>query len=164
MQFTFTPMDEADARSIRRWRYEEPYAVYNAADACDDVSEQLDRRSPYYSVRDGRGDLVGFFNFGSSAYVWDQAEPGLFGDDRSLAIGLGLRPDLTGRGLGYGFVVAGLDFAREQFAPRSFRFYVLTFNERAIRVYERAGFGRVRVFAQRNAQGTREFLEMGREA
>ncbi len=55
---------------------------------------------------------------------------------------------------------AGLAFARQQFAPRAFRLFVMTFNERAIRVYERAGFERVRVVIQHSLEGERPFLEM----
>jgi [ribosomal protein S18]-alanine N-acetyltransferase len=55
-----------------------------------------------------------------------------------------------------------LDFAREHFAPERFRLYVLIFNERAIRVYERAGFERAGVYVQHNPAGDRDFLEMRR--
>jgi hypothetical protein len=40
---------------------------------------------------------------------------------------------------------------------------VLTSNGRAIRVYERAGFHRVRAFVQRNIHGEHEYLEMARD-
>ena len=74
-----------------------------------------------------------------------------------------MRPDLTGKGLGLAFVQAGLDFAREQFKPDYFRLFVLTYNERAIRVYERAGFERMGIYVQRRAEGDRDFLEMRRK-
>jgi len=75
-----------------------------------------------------------------------------------------MRPDLTGKGLGLAFVEAGLAFAREQFHPDYFHLFVYTSNERAIKVYEQAGFQRVRVFMRRNIQGESEFLEMKRHA
>lgn len=167
MQFQFAPVSEADARSILAWRYDEPYTTYNAADDFESLerglTEMLDRRSPYYAVRDEQGELVGFFCFGTAAQVGDDVTPGLYGEDQIMDIGLGMRPDLTGLGLGLSFVQAGLAFAREQFHPRGFRLFVLTFNERAARVYERAGFTRVRVFTQRNMHGVLTFLEMRRE-
>ncbi len=164
MQFTFAPMDEATARAIRQWRYDGPYAVYNAADEAGDVAEELDRRSPHFAVRDETGSLVGFFSFGTSAEVSESSGPALYGPGRSITVGLGLRPDLTGRGVGLSFVEAGLAFARERYAPASFRLYVLSWNERAIRVYERAGFARVQTFTQRNLHGESEFVEMTRPA
>ncbi len=167
MQFFFQPMNEEDARAILGWRYEGPYAVYNMQDDFDEggadaVAELLDRRSPHYAVRDETGELVGFFGFGSAACVTGYEEPHLYSENNTITIGLGMRPDLTGqgRGLGLAFVNAGLDFARREFAPDSFRLFVLMFNERAIRVYEKAGFQRVRIVVQRNPQGERLFLEM----
>jgi RimJ/RimL family protein N-acetyltransferase len=162
MQFIFSPMNEADARTIKTWRYEGPYVVYNIDNDLDDLAELLDQRSPYYAVRNEQGELIGFFVFGTSAQVGNVDVPGLYSEKNTITIGLGMRPDLTGKGLGLAFVNAGLDFAREQFRPDYFRLFVLAFNERAIRVYERVGFQHVRVFVQRNIHGEREFLEMRR--
>ncbi len=164
MSFAFQLMDEADARAIQSWRYEGEYAVYNAGADDDDPSELLDRRSPYYAVRDEHGDLIGFFCYGSSASITGSEEPGIYREDRSVLIGLGLRPDLTGKGLGLNFVNAGLAFGTEQFAPSAFGLYVMLFNQRAISVYKRAGFQSVRKVVQHNPQGERPFLEMRRPA
>lgn len=156
-------MEEVDARAIMTWRYEGQYAIYNWEDE-DDPAVMLDRRSPHYAVRDEHGELVGFFAYGSSAYVWDSGEPHLFSEQNTITIGLGMRPDLTGRGLGLAFTLAGLDFAREHFQPDYFRLYVLAFNKRAIRVYERAGFECVGIYKQSNAEfGNRDFVEMRRK-
>lgn len=165
MLFTFTDMSEPDARTIQTWRYAEPYAIYSYAQSEEGLAEMLEPRSPHYAVRNEQGALVGFFCYGTSAQVWDNAVPALYDDERTVAIGLGLRPDLTGQGLGLGFVAAGLRFAREHFAPRRFRLFVLAFNQRARRVYERAGFTRVREFVQLNpVHGELRFVEMQCEA
>jgi ribosomal-protein-alanine N-acetyltransferase len=50
---------------------------------------------------------------------------------------------VTGCGLGLAFVTAGLDFARERLGATRFVLDVAEFNERAIHVYERAGFRRI---------------------
>jgi RimJ/RimL family protein N-acetyltransferase len=155
-------MDAQDAREITTWRYEGPYSVYNW-ETGDDPAEMLDRRSPHYSVRDEQGELVGFFAYGSSAQVWGSDEPYLYSEGKTITVGLGMRPNLTGRGWGLAFVQAGLDFARQEFAPEQFRLYVLTFNERAIRVYERAGFERKGIYVQHSPSGDRYFLEMRRK-
>ena len=163
MHFTFKPMDEADARARQAWRYEGEYSVYNWEPE-DNPFEILDRRSPYYAVQDDKGELIGFFCFGSSAQVWDSGEPHLYSENNTITVGLGMRPDLVGKGLGLAFVNAGLTFAKEQFKPDYFRLFVLTFNERAIKVYERAGFQRVGIYEQHTEQGDHDFLEMSRKA
>jgi [ribosomal protein S18]-alanine N-acetyltransferase len=169
MQFVFSLMDEVAARAIQAWRYKGAYATYNigsddGAKAAAEMAELLDRRSPHYAVRDEQGELVGFFSVGTSALIEESNEPGIYLEDRTIAIGLGMRPDATGKGIGLAFVQACLDFARQEFAPEHFRLYVLTWNERAIRVYERVGFQRVRVVFQHNMHGDHEFLEMSKDA
>ena len=77
-------------------------------------------------MRDEAGAMFGFYYFEPNGDVLDY--------------GLGLRPDLVGRGLGLDFFRAGLEFARERYRPRLIRLHVAAFNERAIKVYERAGF------------------------
>ena len=165
--FVFSLMDKAEALAILAWRYEGVYAVYNRgsdeSDKEEGMAELLDQRSPYYVVRDEQGELVGFFNVGTSALVWESNEPGISVENRTIAIGLGMRPDATGKGMGQGFVQACLDFARREFAPASFRLSVFPWNERAIRIYERVGFRRVRTFLQCNVHGKQEFLEMSRD-
>jgi [ribosomal protein S18]-alanine N-acetyltransferase len=163
-RFVFSLMDKADAETIQTWHYEGAYAVYNMGNNEEGLAELVDRRSPYYSVRDERGDLVGLFNVGTSALVEESNEPGIYGEDRIITIGLGMRPDAMGKGMGLTFVQACLDFARREFAPKHFQLYVFTWNKRAIRVYERAGFQSVRIFWQHNIHGKREFLEMCRDA
>lgn len=64
-------------------------------------------------------------------------------------IGLGLRPDLTGCGLGESFLRACLHFASEVLGARSYTLAVAACNRRAITVYERAGFQEVDRFEHR---------------
>jgi RimJ/RimL family protein N-acetyltransferase len=81
-------------------------------------------------------------------------------DEGALDVGLGMRPDLTGHGLGLGFMQAGLRFARQTFSPPAFRLTVAAFNGRAVKVYEAAGFEVIRSFGDRGY----EWLLMRRPA
>ena len=81
-----------------------------------------------------------------------------------VTIGLGLRPDMTGHGQGLAFVNAGLNFARKEFVPKRFRLYVFDWNQRAIRVYERAGFRQIGPHVVHHPEGDRVFIEMQRDA
>jgi ribosomal-protein-alanine N-acetyltransferase len=144
-------MAQADAEAVAGWRYPEPFSFYDWTADEDDLAELLDpdlRGEAYFAVEDDEGQLVGYFSF----------KP----EGRTLVVGLGLRPDLTGRGLGGGFFAAGLDYGRERLAPERFSLAVATFNERAIKVYERAGFERARVYMHETNGGEWEFVEMRR--
>ena len=172
MAYDLTLMTEAEAREVMAWRYDGPFAVYTSgaeseAERAEELAGYLDRRSPHYAARvageraEAPGPVVGFFCYGSGAEVVDvPAEPRLYSPDGSITIGLGLRPDLTGKGLGVAFTRAGMDFCRERYAPRGLRLFVLAWNIRAITVYERVGFQRVRNVTQRWIYGEREFVEM----
>jgi RimJ/RimL family protein N-acetyltransferase len=137
MRFTVRAMTIADARVMVTWRYPAPYGLYSLQP--EDLDELLDPAMAYAAVNDEDGELAGFFCFGSSARVPGGERAGLYADD-ALDIGLGLRPDLTGRGLGAAFVETGMAYAMQRFQPVAVRLSVATFNQRAIRVYARAGF------------------------
>jgi [ribosomal protein S18]-alanine N-acetyltransferase len=144
LRFTLKPITRDDARAISRWRYDEPYSIYDGDPTS--VDALLQPRFYYHSVYDERGDLTGYFCFGEDAQVAAGKRLGVYEVEPALDLGLGMRPDLTGMGLGEAFVHAGLRFAREVYSPPAFRLTVATFNRRAIRVYERAGFETVETF------------------
>ncbi len=74
-------------------------------------------------------------------------------DDSALDTGGGLRPELTGQGLGRTVISAGLAFGRARFAPASFRVTVASFNARALHTVASLGFQRVGSFkASRDAR------------
>jgi ribosomal-protein-alanine N-acetyltransferase len=120
MRFSIEPASEEVHRELASWRYPAPYDFYNG-----DVDPLLNPER-FFGAFDEHGDLVGF-------YYFEEKPP-------DLDYGLGLRPDLVGRGLGLGFFRAGLEFARERYRPRLVYLHVAEFNERARKVYERAGF------------------------
>jgi RimJ/RimL family protein N-acetyltransferase len=123
------------------WRYTPPFDFYND----DGIPPNNPER--FYCVSTDEQAIAGFFYF----------------EERGDAIfyGLGLRPDLTGKGIGAEFVRAGVDFARARFGRKRIVLDVAEFNERAIHAYERAGFRRVgthvRYFERR---GDMTFVDM----
>ena len=62
------------------------------------------------------------------------------------------------------FLLASLEFARRRFSPDSFTLFVATFNQRAILVYERAGFRRDTVYEHNTNGGEYLFLSMAKKA
>lgn len=146
-------MAQKDAEAVAQWRYPEPFSFYDWTADENDLAELLDpllRGEAYFAVETDDGDLVGYFSFKPVG--------------TTLVLGLGLRPDLTGRRLGGSFLSAGLTFGRERFAPDDFSLAVATFNERAIKVYERAGFAPARVYMHETNGAEWEFVEMRRRA
>ena len=121
------------------WVYDPPYDVYDMAGAEPD--ELLDPAAGFHAVLAG-DELIGFRSFGADGRV-----PGWAYDDTALDTGGGLRPSLTGQGLGRSVIAAGLDFGRAQFAPAAFRVTVDGFNARARRTVESLGFEHVGSFA-----------------
>lgn len=158
----------------RSWRYEGIYSFYNApeaaepAEAAEPVEEQLEPKKPVqcgeekdmseepccdeepeyildgqeYACLDESGQLIGSFNFGATARI-PTLEDGSFDEDK-LDIGLGMRPDLCGKGYGTDYVRIGIRLAGEIYGRTDLRLSVAAFNERAIKVYERAGFRKVK--------------------
>ena len=152
---TFRPLRLRDSHSLAMWRYEGAYAFYDFGRVIIRVTALLQPLlgylgAGYYAVEHAPGDVVGVFSFHKQG--------------STVTIGLGMRPDLTGRGGGLDFVRAGLAFGRQRYKPAVFRLTVATFNRRAIRVYERAGFVAGGCFMQHTRGGLTEFLEMTRPA
>lgn len=165
MEITFHTMTREAARMLSAWRYPAPYDTYNVGDEPEAMAEMLDTRSPWFVAFDGDNAPMVYCCFGTSAEVGWQGEPRVWTtDNRTLSVGLGLRPDLTGQGLGPPFFTAVLNFATERFAPTAFRLFVLPFNQRAIRVYERAGFQQIgECVVNGGRPDERLFLEMRRD-
>ena len=113
-RYLFRPMNEEGAREIAAWRYEAPYDFYDMTNDPEGLEKLLgppERRRGYYAVLSG-GELVGFLSYGLGGQLRGFDYPG----DGCIDIGLGLRPDLTGKGLGLKFIRAGLQFGRRRFS------------------------------------------------
>ena len=148
-------MTADDVEVMRTWHYPEPYQTYDLDSDPDDVDLMLadiEAGERWFSVMGPDLDeLVGFLEFVRL--------------DREIEIGLGLRPDLTGLGLGASLVDSGLAFACERWSPSTFTLDVFPWNQRAIKAYEHAGFERGEVYVRRFDGGIeRRFLRMSRLA
>lgn len=139
----FQPLTRQTASQIVTWQYPPPYAIYSY-----DVHEQeeniawlLTPHYHYYAVFNNANELIGYRCFGEDARV-------LGGDytQDALDMGGGLRPDLTGQGLGAGFMQAAFDFARAHFNPVRFRATVMSANKRALRVCLKVGYQPTQIF------------------
>lgn len=132
------PMTAAHAAEIVTWQYPAPYDRYDMTSIDPAVLARPD--SGFFAVTDAAG-LIGFRSFGADGQV-----PGGDYDDSALDTGGGLRPDLTGHGLGREAVRTGLGFGQRLLRPAAFRVTIAAFNIRAQRVVTSLGFCRVASF------------------
>lgn len=126
------PLTEQDGQDICAWRYEPPYDLYAfpgweamLRDGYEFADPRI-REEQYAAVRSRDGGLIGFAQFFPLSGV--------------TRLGLGMRPELCGKGLGAAFVRAIVEEARRRKPDDEIDLEVLTWNERARRCYERAGF------------------------
>jgi RimJ/RimL family protein N-acetyltransferase len=161
MNFLIREMTMEDAIKIAQWKYGEPYSLYSMDGSKEAIDEFMG--GTYYSVHNENNELIGYFCFGETAQVPGGRTNNLYGGERIIDIGLGLRPDLTGKGAGFNFINSGIKFAANKFSPAAIRLTVAAFNDRAIKVYERAGFIRGAVFINVSPSGEREFMLMKKE-
>lgn len=123
------PIAQPEAREYLGWQYEPPYDFYNIAPALweRELGAML-HPAPgdfYYAVHRG-GQMAGYFE--------------LHCRQNAAEIGIALRPDLTGKGNGRGFLACVLAQARHLCQAERFVLYVAAWNERARRLYRWAGF------------------------
>jgi RimJ/RimL family protein N-acetyltransferase len=142
------------ASEVATWHYEPPYDFYDLASDPHDEAEMRDpaHAQHYRAVLGDRDDLLdAFWYFDPQGNV--------------IHVGIGLRPELTGRGLGESFLRAQLDYATSLWSPATFRLFVAAWNERAIRLYARLGFSEVgRETRHFELVGEHEFIQMERTA
>ena len=158
MELTVQKMSRRDAENIALWVYEPPYDIYNMSGSQEIINELLDGSS--ISMLDGADALIGFFCFGTSARIPAGLQSGAYQRRDAMDVGLGLRPDLCSRGHGLSFLELGLRYAAEQFHTDIFRLTVASFNQRAIRVYEQAGFQVIHTFSRDAGGRETEFIVM----
>lgn len=143
----FRPLRSSEARTILSWRYSPPYDFYNDTRSGPELdaaaSEMAQASSGYFALHNAAAELEGFCCVGKEARV-----PGGDYSREALDIGVGMRPDLTGQGLGDAFMQAVLTFLIERYRPRRLRATVALFNERAQALCRSLGFAEVDRFAR----------------
>lgn len=136
MQLTIHRMTKEFATEILQWQYEPPYDLYNYEGSSEELEEMLDNS---YEVVLSNEKVIGFFCLGLPAQVPAGNSSGAYSEE-ALDIGLGMKPDLTGRGKGTDFFTFILEFLSKRVEGVPLRLTVATFNRRAIRLYEKTGF------------------------
>lgn len=127
-----TPLTTAQAETLCTWHYPPPYDLFDwpswtemTAQAIEFGDPQL-RERQFAAVVNGEGTLIGYAQFFP-----------LLGLTR---LGIGIRPDLCGMGAGSAFAKLIAEEARRRAPEDEIDLEVLTWNTRARRAYEKAGF------------------------
>ena len=157
MKLLVEPLTAEQVRAFMAWEYAGSYAVYNMApENEEDRRFFLDPENGYFGICNESGELLGFCNFGADARV----PGGDYGAD-AVDIGMGMRPDLTGQGMGVVYATAVFNFAMDHYPGQPQRVTIAAFNKRAQRLCSKFGFSEVSRFV-REKDG-REFMIMLRQ-
>ncbi|PYZ96574.1 GNAT family N-acetyltransferase [Alteribacter lacisalsi] len=159
--YTFTKMTCSFAEEILFWRYPPPYDLYNLEPTKDCLDELLS--GDYYACMDMEGDLAGYCCTGEEARVPGGYDAGVYDNSAYIDIGIGMKPCQTGKGRGRLFLSAVLTFLGERHRTGCFRLVVIKQNERAIRLYERAGFVKNQSFLSPVSDRPHSFVCMKKE-
>ena len=125
------------------WRYEAPYHIYNMSrpgqtDFSDALTYFLNPEFEFHLMKSEAGELLGFFSFGTDAQV-----PGGNYSPPAIDVGMAIRPDHTGRGLGVHFANTAVTYAIQTYAPPQLRVTIAEFNLRAQKVWRKLGFEKI---------------------
>ena len=146
------------AKEIACWVYEEPYSIYSF-DGNDHAIDELMDGTYYYALNDCNA-LIGYICLGRSACVPAGFAAGVYQRNDVIDFGLGMRPDLCGKGQGISFLKAGLDYTKNLIDNNKLRLTVASFNKRAISVYEKMGFLKQDSFKKQSVVNNIEFQTM----
>ena len=133
------------------WKYNGIYSFYDMTADEEDLKDFLNKDKwdgHYFAVLNEANELTGYYSFNFQ--------------DEILWLGFGLKPELSGIGLGYEFVTSGMDFAikKMNYKKSHVMLAVASFNKRAIKLYENIGFQPVEEYMQKTNGGEFEFVKM----
>jgi ribosomal-protein-alanine N-acetyltransferase len=156
MKFKFLNTNNDYAREILNWHYEGDYCFYDMDFDKEDLEEFLEKiknnhwENHYIALSEAE-EVIGMFSFKLS--------------EDAINIGLGLKSDFTGRGIGHDFITEGINFGirKFNFTGKYITLSVATFNKRAIKAYKRIGFKESNRYIQLINQEKYEFIKMVKE-
>ncbi len=145
------PLTESEALEICGWRYPSPYEAYNYADW-----ETVSAAGWHISLPDRREEEYVGFRCGGVLEAYGRITAM---EDYAL-LGIGLRPENCGQGLGAAVMRRLTALAVQRHPALRPALEVRTFNVRAIRCYERCGFRIQRRYFRNTHKGPAPFFFM----
>ena len=146
------PTTEEEKILITEWKYEGEYSVYNAEPYEEQKKKGFGFANPqnhFYSFYDEK-KLIGFIN--------------LYEEKTEVFFGIGVKPEECGKGYGSQMTETACKISRRLFPGKPLYLEVRTWNQRAVRCYEKAGFHIVgEPIRQTTSAGEGVFYHMIRE-
>ena len=144
-------LTDAEKREICSWKYSGDYAVYNLPSYEVMKEKQIGffnpAREQNYRVFCDGDCLVGFVNIKE--------------EESEVFIGIGVKPELCSKGYGQRILHETYQISKELYPDKPLYLEVRTWNERAIRCYQKVGFEIVgEPFKQRTGSGLGTFYRM----
>ena len=122
------PTTEEEKILITEWKYEGEYSVYNAEPYEEQKKKGFGFANPqnhFYSFYDEK-KLIGFIN--------------LYEEKTEVFFGIGVKPEECGKGYGSQMTETACKISWRLFPGKPLYLEVRTWNQRAVRCYEKAGF------------------------
>lgn len=143
------PLEIQHAKQLCEWLYEPPYQLYGWSSWEDmqrdgiEFGDPVLRQLQYFAIVNQQSEFIGFAQ--------------LFPILGVTRLGLGLRPDLCSHGRGAAFAKFIAEETRLRAPQDAIDLEVLTWNWRAIRAYEKAGFRIEDTYIRPTKRGAGEF-------
>lgn len=153
MNFKFVALnDDYASEMINNWKYGGEYSIYDYENEEEFLLNSKNWGVERFVALDENEKLVGELTIEFFREVDKDSEDDGYVDIQTVKdnpyevyemwIGFGLRPDLTGKGIGKEFISECVNFAVKQYKYKGdyVRLGVAEFNKRAIKTYEKVGF------------------------
>lgn len=148
------PMTDRDKREVCSWHYDGEYRIYDLP-SYEEMKERKigflnpEKEKNFRVFLDG-DTLVGFVN--------------ILEEEKEVFIGIGIAPDLCGRGYGCKMLVETYRISQKLYPKKPLYLEVRSWNLRAVKCYEKAGFGiEGEAFEQETHVGMGTFYRMVRK-
>ena len=99
------------------------------------LAEFLYPDNSFHAILNKQGSLEGYCSFGADGQV-----TGGNYQANALDLGMGIRPELTGKGQGQYYAQAVMAYGLEHYKTQRLRVTIAAFNKRAQRVWRKLGF------------------------
>lgn len=146
---TYHKTTESEKYEIADWKYDGEYAVYNLIPYEEQKKKHsglANEKNLFYSFYDNEA-LVGFIN--------------LYEEETNVFFGIGVKPECCSKGYGQEMAKTAGKLSAQLFPKKGLYLEVRTWNTRAVRCYEKAGFQIIGAsIIQTTGAGEGEFYRM----